>query len=248
MKPTEAAFSTVALVPPAPGRSFVYFKKLMRPGQAWLEFGTGIVEAGRRIPAEGSVALKAQDFGFFLAGTLTAGIEGTEIPLPAGVMCHVGEGIEQWGHYHEETRLAYALFGDAVELPDLPLSTVDVLEVRNVQVLSRAAGPAMTTGPLFRIHHPGPVHLHVGTGRMLAGDCIPASGSTSSPAHDIEIVVSGRVIATLDGVDYELTAGDIVAIAPGTTRAVRFLEDTEIVFLFFGDCVPAMDTGSLVGN
>jgi mannose-6-phosphate isomerase-like protein (cupin superfamily) len=53
---------------------------------------------------------------------------------------------------------------------------------------------------------------------------------TDSKQEEVYIVVTGRAIVTLDGVEHDVGPGTIVSAAPSVTRAIRASEaDTRIV-------------------
>jgi quercetin dioxygenase-like cupin family protein len=62
-----------------------------------------------------------------------------------------------------------------------------------------------------------------------AGTEIP---SHAHPHEQVGYVVSGKVIMTIDGKDYELTAGDSYAAPSGITHSARIVDDTIIIDTF----------------
>lgn len=74
----------------------------------------------------------------------------------------------------------------------------------------------------------------VGTGRFSAGQVMPASGFSQYPMREISIVLEGAIQTESAGKVVTLRAGDVVTIPPHQTQVSRFLEDTKLIYVFFG--------------
>lgn len=74
----------------------------------------------------------------------------------------------------------------------------------------------------------------VGTGRFMAGQTMPASGFSKYPMREISIILEGAIRTESGGKTVVLRAGDLVSIPPNQAQVSHFLQDTRLVYLFFG--------------
>lgn len=63
---------------------------------------------------------------------------------------------------------------------------------------------------------------------------MPASGFSQYPMREISVILEGAISTESGGKSVILRAGDIVTIPPNQTQVSRFLEDTKLVYVFFG--------------
>lgn len=75
----------------------------------------------------------------------------------------------------------------------------------------------------------------VGTGRFKAGQIMPTSGFSQYPMREISIILEGSIRTESGGKTIVLKAGDMVSIPPDQQQVSHFLEDTKLVYLFFGN-------------
>ena len=76
--------------------------------------------------------------------------------------------------------------------------------------------------------------IAIGTGRFSAGQVMPATGHSQYPMREISIVIEGSLRTESGGITLVLKAGDLVTIPPNQKQVSYFLEDTKLVYVFFG--------------
>lgn len=86
----------------------------------------------------------------------------------------------------------------------------------------------------FIFEDPAANALVVGTGFFRAGQRMPHEGASSYGMREVSIILEGVVETTADDKTIILRAGDIVTIPAGSRQVSNFLEDTRLVYLFFG--------------
>lgn len=74
----------------------------------------------------------------------------------------------------------------------------------------------------------------VGTGQFRAGQDMPEKGFSQYPMREISIVLEGAIETESEGKTLQLRAGDIVTIPPNQMQRSRFLENTKLIYVFFG--------------
>lgn len=74
----------------------------------------------------------------------------------------------------------------------------------------------------------------VGTGTFRSGQRMPKEGFSSYGMREITVVLEGSIETRAGGQRTILRAGDIVTIPPGEQQVSTFLEDTKLVYIFFG--------------
>jgi quercetin dioxygenase-like cupin family protein len=84
----------------------------------------------------------------------------------------------------------------------------------------------------------------VGTGHFKAGQLMPASGFSQHSMREISVILEGAISTESGGKAVILKAGDIVTIPPNQKQVSRFLEDTRLVYVFFGHRHEACDEDS----
>lgn len=80
-----------------------------------------------------------------------------------------------------------------------------------------------------------------GTGHFKAGQIMPSSGFSQYPMREISIILEGSIRTESGGKTVVLKAGDIVSIPPNQAQVSHFLEDTKLVYLFFGNRSASQD-------
>lgn len=93
------------------------------------------------------------------------------------------------------------------------------------------------TDPLvqhFCFSDPAANAVIVGTGHFKAGQVMPVSGFSQYPMREISIIIEGAIQSESGGKSVTLRAGDIVTIPANQKQMSRFLEDTKLVYVFFG--------------
>lgn len=74
----------------------------------------------------------------------------------------------------------------------------------------------------------------LGTGCFKAGQTMPATGHSQYPMREISIILEGSIRTESGGKTVVLRAGDVVTIPPNQKQVSHFIEDTKLVYLFFG--------------
>jgi quercetin dioxygenase-like cupin family protein len=74
----------------------------------------------------------------------------------------------------------------------------------------------------------------VGTGHFRSGQRMPKEGFSSYCMREITVVLEGAIETRSGDKTVILTAGDIVTIPPNERQVSQFLEDTKLVYIFFG--------------
>ncbi len=74
----------------------------------------------------------------------------------------------------------------------------------------------------------------VGTGHFSAGQMMPTDGFSKYGMREISIILEGAIETESGGQTRVLKRGDIVTIPPDQQQRSRFLEDTKLVYVFFG--------------
>lgn len=77
--------------------------------------------------------------------------------------------------------------------------------------------------------------LIVGTGTFKAGQIMPAKGFSQYPMREVSVILEGAIQTSSGGKDVILRAGDMVSIPPHQKQQSHFLEDTRLVYVFFGN-------------
>lgn len=76
--------------------------------------------------------------------------------------------------------------------------------------------------------------IMVGTGHFRAGQRMPAEGFSTYGMREISIILDGSIETSVGNETVTLKAGDIVTIPANSLQVSRFLEDTKLIYLFFG--------------
>jgi len=74
----------------------------------------------------------------------------------------------------------------------------------------------------------------VGTGLFRAGQRMPAEGFSTYGMREITVVLEGSIETRAGNSTKVLRAGDIVTIPPNERQVSNFLEDTKLIYIFFG--------------
>ncbi len=217
--------------------------KLSRSGRPTLEIGYGDVKQGVRLPSEGSVSLPVDDIGLMIQGRQTANVAGRDVDVNARQLVHVYPGIAQSAFYVEPTKLLFLFFGDRVEDPAVPNPKEGVDNNPNLKVWTTAElaqlpqdAPAASLTLLKADGMENPT-LQIGIARIPAGTRTPEASDTAVTAHNVEVVLKGKAMAIIDGSEKLIQTGDIIRIPPGARHSARFLEDTEIAYIIYGEDV-----------
>ncbi|MDE0128705.1 MAG: cupin domain-containing protein [Gammaproteobacteria bacterium] len=80
-------------------------------GRVRLEFGTGFLKAGTRMPDHGVSAHSRREITLILEGELSTTSANTTARLKAGDIVTIPAGQEQSSIVHKDTRLIYFFFG-----------------------------------------------------------------------------------------------------------------------------------------
>ena len=91
---------------------------------------------------------------------------------------------------------------------------------------------------------PSATTVMVGTGHFRAGQDLPANGFSQRPMREISIILEGAIETEAAGKTVTLGAGDLVTIAPNEKHRSRFLEDTKLIYIYFGHRNIACDADS----
>lgn len=63
---------------------------------------------------------------------------------------------------------------------------------------------------------------------------MPSAGFSQYPMREISVILEGSILTESGGKKVTLKAGDIVTIPPNQMQVSRFLEDTKLIYVFFG--------------
>ena len=74
----------------------------------------------------------------------------------------------------------------------------------------------------------------VGTGHFRSGQRMPVEGTSTYGMREISVILEGSIETTVGEKTVILKAGDIVTIPANSRQFSHFLEDTKLVYLFFG--------------
>ncbi|NKB39282.1 MAG: hypothetical protein GKR93_19295 [Gammaproteobacteria bacterium] len=80
------------------------------------------------------------------------------------------------------------------------------------------------------------IGLQLGTARILKGMKLPEQGESCFSMHEISIVISGRLQIESEQTNekHVMEQGNIVSITPNQYSRTTALEDTHVLYLFFG--------------
>jgi D-lyxose ketol-isomerase len=91
---------------------------------------------------------------------------------------------------------------------------------------------------------PSATTVMVGTGTYRAGQDMPDEGFSQRPLREISIILEGAIETETSGKSVRLGAGDLVTIPPNEKHRSRFLEDTKLIYIYFGHRSIACDNDS----
>jgi quercetin dioxygenase-like cupin family protein len=109
---------------------------------------------------------------------------------------------------HGETVKVFPL-----EYPQLPLQVLDQLEL-----------PAEASAS-----------LKMGTAKIQKGDWIPVAGYSTHEQHEISVILKGQLEIEVAGQSTRLKNGDAVIIPAGEAHRTLALEDSELIWFWFGN-------------
>lgn len=81
---------------------------------------------------------------------------------------------------------------------------------------------------------PSATTVMIGTGFFRAGQDIPDRGFSQNPMREISVILEGAIETEALGKTIRLEAGDLVSIPPNEKFRSRFLEDTKLIYVYFG--------------
>ena len=76
--------------------------------------------------------------------------------------------------------------------------------------------------------------LKMGTARIQKGDWVPISGHSSHEQHEVSVILKGKLEIESGGQPGMMQAGDISLIPAGEAHRALALEDTELIWFWFG--------------
>lgn len=82
--------------------------------------------------------------------------------------------------------------------------------------------------------------LKMGTVRLNKGDWVPLEGHSRHEQHEVSVILSGGLEVECAGERSTLRAGDVSLIHPGEEHRARAIEDTELIWLWFGEAKQVM--------
>jgi len=80
--------------------------------------------------------------------------------------------------------------------------------------------------------------LVLGTGHFRSGQRMPTEGFSTYGMREISIILEGAIETTVGEQTVTLRAGDVVTIPANSLQVSRFLEDTKLIYFFFGTKEP----------
>lgn len=236
----ENKYEIIDFPPPTNKMMVTTLLKIERQGYPTLEVGYGDVKKGAHLPIEGSVSLPVDDIGIMIEGRQTVYVDNMPADLRARQLVHVFPFMAQSAFYVEPTKLVFLFFGDPVEDPAVPKPQADMENKPQTKVWSAAelAEISQPQGaaalPLLKVDDVGNPTLEIVLAQIPAGTVTPDAGDTSYSGHYMEIVLKGKLVATIGGKEMVLQAGDIVRIPPNMPHSAHILEDTELAYVFYG--------------
>jgi quercetin dioxygenase-like cupin family protein len=76
--------------------------------------------------------------------------------------------------------------------------------------------------------------LKMGTARIQKGDWVPKQGHSSHEQHEVSVILNGKLEIESDGQPGMIQTGDVALIPAGEKHRARALEDTELIWFWFG--------------
>jgi quercetin dioxygenase-like cupin family protein len=76
--------------------------------------------------------------------------------------------------------------------------------------------------------------FRLGTASIAKGDRVPREGVSRHEQHEIAVIVKGALDVEIEGRTTRVEAGDVTVIPAGQEHAARALDETELVWVFFG--------------
>ncbi len=80
--------------------------------------------------------------------------------------------------------------------------------------------------------------LKMGTARIQKGDWVPLEGHSSHEQHEVSVILNGKLEIESGGQPGMIQTGDIALIPAGEAHRARALEDTELIWFWFGSAGP----------
>ena len=77
--------------------------------------------------------------------------------------------------------------------------------------------------------------LKMGTARIQKGDWVPTQGHSSHEQHEVSVILAGQLEIESGGQPGLIQTGDIALIPAGEAHRARALEDTELIWFWFGN-------------
>lgn len=74
----------------------------------------------------------------------------------------------------------------------------------------------------------------LGTGYFRSGQRMPVEGFSTYGMREISVILEGRIETTVGDKTVTLKAGDVVTIQADSLQVSHFIEDTKLLYLFFG--------------
>ncbi len=93
-----------------------------------------------------------------------------------------------------------------------------------MQVLDQLELPAETSAS-----------LKMGTAKIQKGDWVPVTGYSSHQQHEISLILKGLLEIEIAGQTTKLKHGEVVMIPAGEAHRTLALEDTELIWFWFGN-------------
>jgi quercetin dioxygenase-like cupin family protein len=76
--------------------------------------------------------------------------------------------------------------------------------------------------------------LKMGTARIQKGDWVPKQGHSSHEQHEVSVILSGKLEIESGGQPGLIQTGDVALIPAGEPHRAQALEDTELIWFWFG--------------
>jgi quercetin dioxygenase-like cupin family protein len=113
-----------------------------------------------------------------------------------------------------------------LEYPQLPLQVLDQLEL-----------PAEASAS-----------LKMGTAKVQKGDWIPVIGYSSHEQHEVSVLLKGQLEIEVGGKTTALNHGEVVMIPAGEAHRTFALEDSELIWFWFGNATTSAPGASGKGG
>lgn len=87
---------------------------------------------------------------------------------------------------------------------------------------------------LLRLPQEELADLELGTARFAEGERVPRQGDSQHQRHEVSVILKGALDVDIEGDTRRVAAGEVTVIPAGQKHTARALEETELIWVFFG--------------